>query len=77
LAHYLKKSSFLQSEVEEALYVYLKQRATEVHTEDNRSDWIGSLIDQYGNSKAGFELLKHIAQIRDLNIFSNQGGRSL
>lgn len=61
MAPYLKKSSFLQSEVEEALYVYLKQRAIEVHTEDNRSDWIGSLIDQYGNSKAGFELLKRIA----------------
>lgn len=148
LAHYLKSSGFLQIEVEEAIYVYLKQCAMEVNAADiaqiglilsqdgyhpvqkrqiipkevarlakalmltcgmydasgkfaafvgvpaksgvsggimaavpprsiDKSPFengcgigiYGPAIDEFGNSKAGVELIKHIAHTWDLSIF--------
>ncbi|MGO4886224.1 glutaminase [Anaerobacillus sp. MEB173] len=149
LAYYLKESGFLESEVDEALEVYLKQCSIEVNTKDialiglilsqNGYDPIhkkqvfskeiaklikglmltcgmynasgkfaafvgipaksgvsggimasvparyrqelpfhtgcgigiyGPAIDEYGNSLAGVELLKHLAEVWDVSIFS-------
>jgi glutaminase len=46
LAHYLRSSGFLQAEVEEAIYVYLKQCALEVSTADIAK--IGLILSQDG-----------------------------